>query len=402
LAGIVLVLLLVGCFMVMKPFISALLWSIVLCFCLWPLQRRFTALLRGRRTLSAAITTMLVALLLVVPFIVIGVNLADDARELHAATRKWIEAGPPAPPSWLGRVPFVGNQARSLWIELAQDSVELLERVRRPEPPVIILDTNLPPVTSDVTLPPIAETAAPATSPTADSESKVLKVLAVVVGWARTFLIRAGLAVGHGLIEVTLSVFLTFFLLRDGAALAERLSAMVGRIAGEQGWHLLEVAGGTVRGVVYGILGTALVQGGVAGIGFLIAGVPGAALLGLLTFFLSIIPMGPPLVWIPAVIWLFRNDSAGWGIFMLIWGLGVSSIDNIVKPWLISQGSNMTFILIFFGVLGGALAFGFIGVFLGPTLLAVAYRLIEEWSRTPPAVPEPRPNQPLSPGADMP
>ena len=125
------------------------------------------------------------------------------------------------------------------------------------------------------------------------------------------------------------------------------------------------------------------VQGGLAGVGFAIAGVPGAALLGLLTFFLSVVPMGPPLVWIPATIWLFHQDSAGWAIFMLVCGVGVSSIDNFVKPWLISQGSNLPFILIFFGVIGGALAFGFIGVFLGPTLLAVAYRLIEKWSVVP-------------------
>ena len=120
----------------------------------------------------------------------------------------------------------------------------------------------------------------------------------------------------------------------------------------------------------------------VLGVGFAIAGVPGAMLLGMLTFFLSVVPMGPPLVWIPAVIWLFSQGRTGMGIFMLIWGIGVSSIDNVVKPWLISQGSAMPFVLIFFGVLGGALAFGFIGVFLGPTLLAVAFRLIEEWTAT--------------------
>jgi len=144
--------------------------------------------------------------------------------------------------------------------------------------------------------------------------------------------------------------------------------------------------------VVYGILGTALAQGGVAGIGFWIAGVPGAALLALLTFFLSVVPVGPPMVWIPAVIWLFNQGSSGWAIFMLIWGLGVSSVDNVIKPWLISQGSAMPFILIFFGVLGGALGFGVIGVFLGPTLLALLYRLVEEWSAARPGgipVPEP-------------
>ena len=144
-----------------------------------------------------------------------------------------------------------------------------------------------------------------------------------------------------------------------------------------------------MRGVVFGILGTAIVQALVAGIGFTIAGVPGAILLAVLTFFFAVIPFGPPLIWLPAAFWLFTQHHTGMGIFMLLWGLlGISSVDNIVKPYLISQGSKMPFVLIFCGVIGGALAFGLVGVFLGPTLLAVAFRLIEEWSASPELVEE--------------
>ena len=95
-------------------------------------------------------------------------------------------------------------------------------------------------------------------------------------------------------------------------------------------------------------------------------------------FFLSPVRL-PPLVWVPASIWLFAHGWTGWGVFMFIWGLGVSTIDNFLKPWLISQGSHMPFLLIFFGVVGGALAFGFIGIFLGPSLFAVTYCLVDEW-----------------------
>ena len=189
-----------------------------------------------------------------------------------------------------------------------------------------------------------------------------------------------GLTIGRGLLDVALSILIAFFLYRDGAAAAGQLKAAVDRIAGERGQRLLELAGNTVRSVVYGILGTALVQGVMAGVGFFIAGVPGAGLLGLLTFFLSIVPMGPPLVWGPAAIYLFTKGSVGWGIFMVVWGLLVSSVDNVVKPWLISRGTAMPFIVILMGVLGGAIAFGFIGVFLGPTLLAVCYSLLREWA----------------------
>jgi predicted PurR-regulated permease PerM len=179
--------------------------------------------------------------------------------------------------------------------------------------------------------------------------------------------------------RMALSIFVAFFIFRDGGRLEKHLKSMVERIGGERGGHLLTLAGNTIRGVVYGILGTAIAQAALASVGFLIAGVPGALVLGLLTFLFSVVPIGAPLIWLPATIWLFSQGRTGWGIFMLIWGLGVSSVDNFIKPWLISQGSNMPFVLIFFGVLGGALAFGFIGVFLGPTLLAVGWRLVQEW-----------------------
>ncbi len=114
-----------------------------------------------------------------------------------------------------------------------------------------------------------------------------------------------------------------------------------------------------------------------------IAGVPGALLWGMLTFFLSVVPVGPPLIWGGAVAWLLYQGSVGWAIFMALWGFfGISGIDNVIKPYLISRGSRLPFILTLLGVLGGALAFGFIGVFLGPLLLALGYRLLQEWVAT--------------------
>ena len=156
---------------------------------------------------------------------------------------------------------------------------------------------------------------------------------------------------------------------------------VVERLAGGRGQHLIKVAGDTVRGVIYGILGTAIAQALVAGLGFWIAGVPGAVLLAVLTFFFAVLPFGPPLIWLPASLWLFAQNQPGYGVFMLLWGfLGISSVDNFLRPYLISQGNKMPFALIFCGVIGGALAFGLVGVFMGPTLLAVTFRLIEEWS----------------------
>jgi len=372
----VLVFLLIGSFVVARPFLSSAMWAVVLCFSLWPVHRRLVRWIGDRRTLAAALMTSAITLVLLVPFVVLGFRLADDARALGVATRKWLEAGPPAPPAWMEKVPIVGKEARIYWVDFAAEAAQWLQQVKR------AADEGPSPDLSET-----ASAVAPAESvaeegvlPPDEGESRLVGVLKRVINWARSWLPRVGLAIGRGVLEVALSVFIAFFIFRDGATAAERLTTSVSRIAGDRGKRLLEVAGQTVRGVVYGILGTALAQGGVAGIGFWIAGVPGAALLALLTFFLSVIPMGPPLVWVPAVIWLFNQGATGWAIFMLIWGLGVSSVDNLVKPWLISHGSETPFIFIFFGVLGGALGFGVIGVFLGPTLLALLHRLVEEWS----------------------
>jgi len=326
-----LLLLLIGCLLVLRPFASALLWAVVLCFSSWPLYQRLLKLLHGRRTWAALLMALGMILVMLLPFVIVGATLADNVRDFTSSARTWIDAGPPAAPAWLAKIPVVGQQATERWQVLATDSTKLLAASKRFIEPV------------------------------------------------GASLVVATVAIGGGLLHLALSIFIAFFLFRDGRAVAERLTSGVQTIGGAQGMHLLEVAGNTVRGVVYGILGTGLVQAVMAGIGFAIAGVPGAALLALLTFFLSVVPVGPPLVWIPAALWLFYQGSTSWGIFMLVWGVLVSSVDNVVKPWLISQGSDLPFILIFFGVLGGALIFGFIGVFIGPTLLAVGYRLVVEW-----------------------
>jgi predicted PurR-regulated permease PerM len=335
LGWIILALLLGGCLLVMLPFVSALLWGTVLSIASWPVYHRLVRLLKGRNNLAALLLALGMICVILMPLVIVGTTLGQNVKELTEATQRWVAAGPPAPPEWLAKVPGVGQQATEYWQRLAADSSMLVDAGKR--------------------------------------------LLEPVSKW----LLSAGLGLGRGLFELAMSILIAFFILRDGGRLADQLGAAVERIAGERGRHLLHVAAGTVRGVVYGILGTALVQALMAGIGFLIAGVPGAGLLALLTFFLSVIPVGPPLVWIPASLWLFHQGSNGWGIFMLVWGLGISSVDNVVKPLIISQGSAMPFLLIFFGVLGGAVTFGFIGVFIGPTLLAVGYRLVTEWVGSP-------------------
>lgn len=328
-----LTLVVVGCFVVLRPFLSALLWAIILTFSSWPAFRVLLGWVKGRRTLAAFLMTLGIAVILLVPSIVIVLTLAENVKEFASATVAWVRQGPPDPPQWLVKVPWVGGDLIETWEEYAADSKQLLDATEQ----------FVDPLTSWILT--------------------IVKVL------------------GEGVLELALSMFIAFFFFRDGATLGDRALAVAKRLARDRGEHLLrEVAGGTIRGVVYGILGTAMAQGLIAWIGFTIAGVPAAVLLGLMTFLVSVIPMGPPLIWIPASIWLFQNGSVGMGIFMIVWGaFGISLIDNFIRPLIISQGNKMPFVLIFMGVLGGGLAFGLIGIFLGPTLLAVAFRLGDEW-----------------------
>lgn len=151
----------------------------------------------------------------------------------------------------------------------------------------------------------------------------------------------------------------------------------------EEAGAVMDTVANTVRGVMYGLLGTALAQALVAAIGFAIAGVPAVLLLSVLVFVSSLIPVGPPVIWGGAAVWLFAQGSTGWGIFMLVWGFfGISSVDNVVRPMLISHGSSLPFLLTLLGVLGGVIAFGFVGLFIGPTLLAVGYSLMSGWTHT--------------------
>jgi predicted PurR-regulated permease PerM len=331
----VLVLLLLGCLIVLRPFASALLWAAVLCFASWPLYERLLRWAGNRRTLVSLGMTLGWFVLILLPFLIIGSSLIDNIYAATGAVRGWMEKGPPEPPDWLGKIPVFGEQAVEHWRVLAHDSARLWAESRH------------------------------------------------LVEMAGSWLLKASLSLGRGLLGMGLSIFIAFFLFRDGHVFARRLNRTVDRIGGERGRRLLAVASETIRGVVYGILGTALLEASLMAIGFMIAGVPGVGLLLLFAFFASIIPgIGIIIVWLPVAIWLIHQGSTGLGIFVMIWGFCVSSLINIIRPWIISHGSHMPFLLIFFGVIGGAVAFGFIGLFLGPTLLAVGFRLAEEWTST--------------------
>ena len=323
----------IGCFLVLRPFASSIMWAVILTFSTWPIYERLERALSGRNSLAALIMTLLLATAFILPLVVLATSVAGDVRPVFEAVRGLFAGGAPLPPDWVNGIPLIGPELHAWWTSIAHDAGRLVDLI---SPYVSAL--------SDIVL-------------------------------------ASGLTIGRGLVELSLSVIVSFFLYRDGEYAAEQLHTLGKRVAGDRAQPLLKVAGDTIIGVVYGAIGTALAQGVLAAIGFWIAGVPQALLLGIAVFFMSLIPSGPPLIWLPAVIWLFYQGDYVYGVFMAIWGtFVVSGVDNFLKPYLISRGTSLPLLLVFLGVIGGVLAFGFLGIFLGPTLLAVGFALLREWS----------------------
>ena len=325
--------LIMGCFVVLRPFLSAILWAVILSFSTWPVYHQIERAVSGRKRLAAGVMVLLVAAVLIAPLVFLGTSLAEDVTALLEMARQLLSEGPPTPPAWVAKLPVVGSRMHDRWQAMAGSGAKLTEAL--------------------------------------------MQYLIPLRDWA----LRGAANMGEGILYLTLSVFMSFFLYRDGAALSERLEALFARVGGKQAPELFRIAGDTIKSVVYGIIGTALAQGFLAGAGFVIAGVPGALLLGVLTCIVSLIPMGPPIIWAPAAFWLFEKGETGWAVFLALWGFFVvSAVDNFLKPYFISKGSHLPFVLVFLGVLGGVMAFGLLGIFLGPTLLAIAYALFQEWS----------------------
>lgn len=326
-------LLLLGCALILEPFFAAILFAAVICTTTWPLHAWLTVRLKGRSWAAATVMTLLLALVVVLPMILLVANLTQVMPVFIEKMRVLIDRAQDAPPQWLRQIPFFGEQIDAYWHTVTHSREEVNALLRQFYEPL------------------------------------------------RRMLLKAGALAGEGLLQLGLVLFIAFFVYRDGSALAERVRVLSRKAGGEFGERLLALTQSTVNGVMIGIVGTAAAQALVALIGLLIAGVPAAMLLAGATFFLSMIPIGPPLVWGGAAFWLFDQGQTGWAIFMALWGLLViSSVDNVVKPYLISRTASLPILLIALGVFGGALAFGFVGIFLGPVLLALALALMGHFS----------------------
>ena len=333
------VFLVIGCLYVLRPFLAGILFAAAIAISSWPLYQRLLAHLKGRRNLAAAVMTVSLVLIIVLPLTLVTWNIADSVTHFYRGARAALDAGGFEPPAWLRQLPVVGEAVDSYLRQILSSKEELLAVAKKYVEP------------------------------------------------ARNILLNSGIVLGAGVAQVSLAAFVSFFLYRDGHNIVTALEVGMDKIMGEHAVEVAETVSRTVTGVMYGMLGTALAQAAVAAVGFLIAGVPAVALLSVATFIFSLVPVGPPLIWGGASIWLFSQGMTGWGIFMLVYGtVVISGVDNVVKPILISRGSSLPFALVLLGVMGGVLAFGFVGLFIGPTLLAVALGLLRNWTKVKPVV----------------
>lgn len=331
-----------ACVQIVQPFIGPLLWGIIITVATWYPYRWLSDYLGGRRTLAAVIVSLALLLILVVPVSMLVDSLGEGVGAVAGLLRDLTTVRLPEPPTWLHDLPVVGRTLDEQWHEAMVD-----------------LPASL---------------------------SQLQPYIGTAAGYGLSF--SAGL--GVAIIEFLVAIVIAAILFVTGEAAVQVLRRFVARVGGEHHLGLLDVAAQTIRGVAAGIIFTAFVQALLLVFGLVVVGAPGPAVLGFLTFFILVLQLPNWLVWLPVVVWLGYKGETGYAVFLFVWGMFVvSTVDNFIRPYLISQGARLPLLLIFVGVIGGLLAYGFIGLFVGPTLLGVGYTLFRSWldeDPPPPAV----------------
>jgi predicted PurR-regulated permease PerM len=317
---------------ILRPFATAGVWATMITVASWPLLLRLQGRFRGQRT--PAVVVMVSALILV---LVLPIALAVSTVQEHAADLgRWSQALAtitlPQPPAWVHGIPLVGEKLSVTWQEIAVAGPGALAQ-------------RIAPYASEL---------------------------------ASWLLSKAG-GVAMMLIHLLLTVVISAILYARGESVAAGARAFARRLAGTRGESTLLLAGQAIRAVALGIVVTALVQSVFAWAGLVAAGVPQATVLTALVFVLCVAQLGPGFVLIPACIWLYWAGNSGWAVALLIWTILLAGVDNVLRPYLIKRGANLPLLLIFAGVIGGLVAFGVVGLFIGPVVLAVTYTLTVAW-----------------------
>ena len=321
-----------GAFLIVRPFLAAAIWAVMIVVVTWQPMLNMQRRLWNSRALAILAMLMLVVLAFLVPLVLTVGTVVENAGVISAELRSLWPLGKPAVPHWVSDLPFVGSRVAAAWEEFAAAGVEGLF-------------ARLEPYTGTLTT------------------------------W---FVVRAG-SLGYLLVQFLLTLVLAAFLYANGEQSASAALRIGRRLGGQRGEDLVRMAALAIRGVALGVGLTAVIQSVLGGIGLAIAGVPYAGVLTVVLFVLCLSQIGMLVVLIPAVIWVYWNGHPAWGTFLLVWSLIASLMDNVLRPILVRRTADLPLLLIFAGVIGGLIAYGLVGIFVGPVVLAVAYTLVLAW-----------------------
>jgi predicted PurR-regulated permease PerM len=325
-------LLILASFWLVRPFLTPFIWATTIVVATWPLLLGLQKRLWGKRRLAAAVMTVVMLLVLVVPLSLAVVTIVDKADNIMGWVKALSSLTVPPAPQWLASIPLVGSKVADRWQQLA---------VLSPE----------------------------------DLSARLAPYAGKAVRW---FVSEAGSA-GMMILQFLLTVVISAILYAKGDTAASGVKAFGRRLAGQKGEEAAVLAAKAIRGVALGVALTAIIQSVLGGIGLAVSGVPAAAVLTAVMFMLCVAQLGPSLVLIPSIILLYWRGDTLWGTVLLVWSLPVGILDNFLRPALIRKGADLPLLLIFTGVIGGLIAFGIIGLFIGPVVLAVAYTLLKAW-----------------------
>lgn len=328
--GFIAILLLLA-FQVLQPFIVPVIWAAILAYVTWPMHERLVRMCSGRRTLAALVMTLLLSAAIILPIFWFVLLIKAEALPFYREIVPLLSTL--KVPEFIADIPLLGPRIQEILAQVARDPGAIDAAIRQFF---------------------------------AQSSGEISTMLG---------------GVGRNLVKLVIAMVSLFFMYRDGEYFASQVGRMLEQFFGKtRVEHYLEAIGNTVKAVVYGIVLAALAQGTLAGIGYWFAGLPVPLLLAMLTFLVGLVPFVVPFIWGSASVWLYLTGDTTAAIGLAIWGLtAVSWIDNIVRPLVISGATRIPFLLVLFGVLGGLTAFGLVGLFIGPVILAVLMAIWREW-----------------------
>ncbi len=324
-------LLIAWCFTIIRPFITPIIWGIIIAVAAYPGHKWVQAMLGEQPRLAATLVTLLMLVIVIAPTVMLSGTLVETVKLLAVDLSDDGTLTIPPPPESIRGWPFIGEQLHSFW-NLASENIQA-----------------------------------------------ALKQVGPQIKTVGTWLLATAAGAGFGILQFVFAIIIAGVLMPYAAGGNRTAHAIAARLAGKQRTDLVELAKKTIRSVASGILGVAFVQSLLAGLGFMVAGVPAAGFWALLCLLFGVAQIGIVVILIPVIIYLFNTADTVTAVGFLIWSIPVGLIDNILKPILLARGVKTPMVIIFIGAIGGFLASGIIGLFVGAVVLALSYELFMLW-----------------------